>query len=85
MSERDWLAGNRAAYARIMSECAKHVPGATSRAATLSQELEDVRSRLEKLGEQIGCEAWPDHLHLADVLDKYILPQLDDLLKDDAR
>lgn len=35
-------------------------------------ELSATRSALRELSKQLGCDDWPDSLHLADVVRKYI-------------
>lgn len=80
MVKRDWLDGNRAAYKQMMDVCILHLGAKELKSAQLASELEDVRRQLRMLSEDLGCNDWPDDLHLGDVIEKYVARAVADLL-----
>lgn len=70
--ERAWMEGQRAAYARIMGECLPHLDGDTRDAAKWALERAAAVAALRELCRDFGDNDWPDGLHLADVIEKYL-------------
>lgn len=76
--EQKWIAGNHAAWMRILGLCLAELNGTQyhkDAAVALGRavdELGAIRVALRELSEELGCNDWPDDLHLADVVEKYI-------------
>jgi hypothetical protein len=73
--EKQWLSGNRAAYRDILLKCAGQLgdDDPLRSAAAMIAERHDAIRALRGLCER--CEIpndWPDDLHLADIIEKYI-------------
>lgn len=84
--ERGYEEGRRSLARQLLQTIGRELDADTATAASLTVERDGVRAKLRELSETLGCSDWPDDLHLVDVLDKYILPAVEDLLlqaKDD--
>ncbi len=75
--ERDtaWMAGNRAAWARMLQTCLTHLgyDDVDARRAAWVVEREETVAKLRELCEDYGDNDWPDTLNLADVIEKHIV------------
>lgn len=69
---RQWIAGNRAAWRRILGMAAGELDGDERKLAAALAELEDVRRILRRLCKDFGDNNWDDDLHLGDALDKHL-------------
>ena len=83
MSERDYERGHRAAMRMIMMTAVRELDPRVSddpavRLAILESEVHDARNALRELCEELGCNDWPDSLHLADVIEKHLGRHLSD-------
>jgi hypothetical protein len=80
MSEQDWNEGNRAAYVAMLGECCRQLGYDDIEAAKASwiREREATVAALRQACKEFGNSDsnWPDNLHLADILDKHLLPLL---------
>jgi hypothetical protein len=76
MSENDYMAGRRSAYTAIMAQCVQAL-GAEGSQSDWIVEREEIRRVVKDLAKALKIDAdWPDHLHLADVIEKHIIPQI---------
>lgn len=83
MRERDWMRGNKYAWMAIVSQALREIGqrNDTMKKAALILERQQTVNALRDLSAVLGCDDWPDDLHLADVVNKYIIPAVDDLPK----
>lgn len=72
MSERDWIIGYRAAWARIYAEAVKEMPKSKLPKARLLKERAEAVAVLRRLCAKHGDNDWPDDLHLGDIIDKHL-------------
>lgn len=76
LDEKSYIEGSRAAWRQMLAECLSNMdadgddPQAALARATLH--LDETRAALRRLGREIGADDWPEKLHLADVVEKYI-------------
>jgi hypothetical protein len=77
MGEKDWTAGNRAAWTRILSEAIRELGPSAPDAARLIRERAEVVAMLRQVCEVFGDNDWPDDLHLADVIEKHLWRHLE--------
>lgn len=77
--ERGYVEGERAAYRRILGECLKNLGDEDRGKDGWRLERLDTIAALRSLCAQLGsgANAWPDDLHLADVVSKYVEPFID--------
>lgn len=78
--ERMYAAGRRAAYMRIANEALRELDGMHLADMYWRLERADTVAMLREMLVPYGEEAlaWPDDMHLADVLSKYLAPHLED-------
>lgn len=83
--ERAYIQGERMVYRELMAlglrglQCCVKINGPGDQSEALALEvarltwiLEDTRIALRDLSRDLGCADWPDDLHLADVVEKYV-------------
>lgn len=81
--ERKWIDGNRAAFRHVMQHAMGElislgVPAKELEHVGLLAEHEAVRQALRFACAEYGDNDWPDNLSLVDVVNKHLLPHLDD-------
>lgn len=78
--EHIYIAGQRQALLGIMKRCAAElgVKDALSELAYLLDERDRTRARLREVCELLKSNDWPDNADLADVVEKYVLPHVED-------
>lgn len=77
--EKIWIDGNRAAWGRILQLAVREIaPGPEQDVAQLLLERQQVVAVLRDVCRDHGDNDWPDDLHLADVVQKHLLPYLDE-------
>ncbi len=77
--ERGFVAGMRAARVAALRHAAGelgYMDPITSAAAFAIVHLEQVRACLRRLCSECGDNDWPDDLHLVDVIEKHLLPNM---------
>lgn len=72
MSEKDWIAGNRAAWTRILGEAIRALDLDGLTRESLVAERAQTVAMLRRVCEEFGDNEWPDDLHLADVIEKHL-------------
>lgn len=75
--------GNRNAWRVILASCVKHLNDGSMDAQSLLQEREAVVSILRRVCELHGDNDWAPSLHLADVIEKHLLPYLEEKNSDE--
>jgi hypothetical protein len=76
--EKIWIDGNRAAWGRILQLAVREIaPGPEQDVARLLLERQQLVAVLRDVCRDHGDNDWPDDLHLADVVQKHLLPYLD--------
>jgi hypothetical protein len=76
MSEKDYVAGHRSAYTAMIAQCVQAL-GAEGSQSDWIVEREQTRRALRQLADVLEIDAdWPNHLHLADVIEKHIIPNI---------
>lgn len=87
--EKAYEMGSQAAWRQLLSTAVANLPGdmgAPERMlAARTAELHDVRVQLRALCAEFGDNDWPDELHLGDVIEKHLAPQLRERLDRDSR
>jgi hypothetical protein len=80
LDERDraYTAGERAAWSALLRTALRELGDEAPDAARLALEREETLSKLRQVCEEFGDTDWPDNLHLRDVIEKHLLPYLDD-------
>lgn len=76
-------AGRQSAFRTILWTIAAELHGDEKKVACAIAELIDVRTALRELGDDLGCEPWPDDLHLGDVVNKRIRREIEGMLDDE--
>ena len=72
MSEQDYIDGRRAALSSLFHHFARELDGPEGDHASALAQLSATRAALRSLSRELNCNNWPDNLHLADVVEKYI-------------
>lgn len=75
-ADQKWTAGNRAAWSRILTLAARELSGEERSLGAALSELEDARRALRELCDELGCNDWPDDLHIGDVIEKHLARHL---------
>lgn len=78
--EQIYIDGQRQALLSIMKRCAAElgVKDALSELACLLDERERTRARLREVCELLESNDWPDNADLANVVEKHVLPHVED-------
>jgi hypothetical protein len=78
--EQIYIAGQRQAILAIMKQCARDlgVKDPLSELAYLLDERERTRARLREVCALLESNDWPDNADLANVVEKYVLRQVED-------
>ena len=81
--ERGYMEGERAAYLRLLRLAIEGLRGSAGTASANANawrlERADTVAKLREMCEEYGCNDWPENLHLADVLEKYLWRALPDV------
>jgi hypothetical protein len=76
--EQAFEMGCKAFARRILGECVREIGQTDVTAEAWRLERADAVAALRSLCEDFGDNEWPDDLHLADVINKHLLPYLDE-------
>lgn len=75
--ERAYVEGSNAAWMQVLHAACKNLGHETTPDGGHVLHLAETRAALRTLCDEVGASnAWPDDLHLADVVNKYVLPHL---------
>lgn len=76
--EEGYEAGNKMAWLMILNEALRHLSQDMPDAAKLTSERTLTILALRTICRDFGDNDWPDELNLADVLNKHLLPYLEE-------
>lgn len=85
--DEHWARGNRAAWVRMLETCIRElgIEDPDVGQARWVSEREDTNAKLRELAEEYGLDSnWPEDLHLADVVEKWIWKRLPEPEKTDG-
>jgi hypothetical protein len=80
MHEKSYIAGNRAAIVGVVAHCLRELGyeegDNETKYLSLLTEREQAIAALREVCEEVGDNDWEDDLHLADIINKHLLPYL---------
>lgn len=75
--ERQWIAGNKAAFARVAMMCAGELDGADRQYMALLAERNATVVKLRAACDEAGDNNWPDNLYLPDIIEKHLMRHIE--------